>query len=160
MDCDSIIAEVYTKDIYKDMLNDIDTFDTSDYPKDHYLYSEKNKKVLGKFKDVLNGVKLESFVALRSKCYAYVTEDDITNAKINGIKKYITNLLTFEQYTDVLFGDEKNHTITQNTIRSKNHHLFTVSQVKTGLRCGDIKRHNLDSVNTLALGHYLTLTQQ
>ena len=159
IDCDSIIAEIYTKDIYKDMLNDIDTFDTSDYPKDHFLYSEKNKKVLGKFKDVLNGVKLESFVALRSKCYAYVTEEDITNAKINGIKKYITNLLTFKQYTDVLFGEEKNHTITQNTIRSKNHNIFTVSQVKAGLRYGDIKRYDLNSVDTLALGHHLSLAQ-
>jgi hypothetical protein len=154
MDCDSVIAEVYTENIYLDMLNDKDTYDTSDFPKEHFLYSDKNKKVLGKFKDVLNGVKLQSFIALRSKCYAYVTEDDITNAKINGVKKHVANLISFQQYVDVLFGDEKNHTVTQNTIRSKNHHLYTVSQVKAGLRYGDIKRYDLDPVNTLALGHY------
>ena len=35
-----------------------DDLDTSDYPKDHKLYSDKNKKVIGKFKDEMNSEKL------------------------------------------------------------------------------------------------------
>ncbi|VDI73483.1 Hypothetical predicted protein, partial [Mytilus galloprovincialis] len=43
-DTDSMILSVKTKDIYKDMEEIIDELDTSGYPKDHPLYSEKNKK--------------------------------------------------------------------------------------------------------------------
>ena len=46
-------------DPYKTIIYDnIDEFDTSDYPKDHKCYSEWNKKVVGKFKDELNGCLL------------------------------------------------------------------------------------------------------
>jgi hypothetical protein len=43
-DCDSLIYEIQTEDIYKDMKEDEDLYDFSDYPKDHPCYSEKNKK--------------------------------------------------------------------------------------------------------------------
>ncbi|XP_071150628.1 uncharacterized protein [Mytilus edulis] len=43
-DTDSMILNIKTKDIYKDMEEIIDELDTSGYPKDHPLYSEKNKK--------------------------------------------------------------------------------------------------------------------
>ena len=33
------------------MANDVDNYDFSNYPEDHPLYSEDNKKVIGKFKD-------------------------------------------------------------------------------------------------------------
>ena len=54
-DTDSIILNIKTEDVYKDMEEIKDELDTSDYPKDHPLHSEKNKKVIGKFKDELNG---------------------------------------------------------------------------------------------------------
>lgn len=40
-----------TDDIYKDILNIQDYFDTSNYKENHPLYSAKHKKVPGKFKD-------------------------------------------------------------------------------------------------------------
>lgn len=43
-DTDSIFFCIKTKDIYEDMKEIIDELDTSDYPKNHPLYSEKNKK--------------------------------------------------------------------------------------------------------------------
>ena len=43
------------------------SFDTSDYPKDHPLFSNDNKKVLGKFKDEAKGVPIAEFVGLRPK---------------------------------------------------------------------------------------------
>jgi len=46
----------------------------SDYPKDHPLYSDKNKKVIGKFKDELNSIKMLEYIELRSKMYSYRTE--------------------------------------------------------------------------------------
>ncbi|XP_071124236.1 uncharacterized protein [Mytilus edulis] len=74
-DTDSMILSVKTKDIYKDMEEMIDELDTSGYPKDHPLYSEKNKKVIGKFKDELNGKIMNEIVFLKSKAYSFTLTD-------------------------------------------------------------------------------------
>ena len=44
-DTDSFLLEIEAEDIYKDMAAERDLFDTSDYPKEHPLYSAANKKV-------------------------------------------------------------------------------------------------------------------
>ncbi|KAK3734146.1 hypothetical protein QZH41_005662 [Actinostola sp. cb2023] len=49
-DTDSLLLEIETEDVYKDMAEDQDLYDTSDYPKDHTLHSTVNKKILGKMK--------------------------------------------------------------------------------------------------------------
>lgn len=40
----------------------MELFDTSDYPANHPLYSTRNKKVIGKMKDELNGVPITQFI--------------------------------------------------------------------------------------------------
>ena len=52
---DSLCYEIVTDDIYKDMMNIQDYFDTSNYKENHPLYSTKHKKVPGKFKDEMAG---------------------------------------------------------------------------------------------------------
>jgi len=47
-DTDSLLLEIETDDVYKDMETNKNLYDTSDYPKEHPLYSDVNKKVLGK----------------------------------------------------------------------------------------------------------------
>ena len=56
-DTDSLVMEIKTDDFYSDVKTDlIEHFNTSDYPKDNdYDMPLVNKKVLGKFKDELNG---------------------------------------------------------------------------------------------------------
>ena len=62
-DTDSFFLNIETEDVYKDMKLIQDDLDTSNYAKsgsknhssDHFLYSTKNKKVIGKFKDELGG---------------------------------------------------------------------------------------------------------
>ena len=50
-DSDSLLYEIQTDDIYRDMQED-DDYDFSEYPFTHSpLYSKKNKKLLGKMKD-------------------------------------------------------------------------------------------------------------
>ena len=61
-DTDSMILNIKTEDVYKDMEKLLDELDTSGYPRDHPLYSEKNKKVIGKFKDELNGKIMNEIV--------------------------------------------------------------------------------------------------
>ena len=43
-DTDSLLLEIKTPNVYDDMQKNIEDYDTSDYPKDHPLYSVKNKK--------------------------------------------------------------------------------------------------------------------
>lgn len=45
IETDSLCYCIQTKDVYKDMKRNIQLFDTSDFPKDHKLFSDKNKKV-------------------------------------------------------------------------------------------------------------------
>ena len=49
-DTDSFIIHVETDDIYKDMFEDKNLYDFSEYPKNHPNYDITNKKVLMKFK--------------------------------------------------------------------------------------------------------------
>ena len=68
-DTDSLCYIILTNDLYQDMKNDLYQFDTSDYKKDHFLYSSENKKVLGKMKDEVHGEIINEFIGLRSKMY-------------------------------------------------------------------------------------------
>ena len=54
-DTDSFIIKINTEDLYKDIYETKNLYDLSDYPKEHFLYDTSNKKVIGKFKDELNG---------------------------------------------------------------------------------------------------------
>ena len=71
MNTDSFIQERTTDDVYKDMNEDDDIYDTSNYDPHNPLFSNKNKKVVGKFKDELGEKILSEFVGVRSKAYAY-----------------------------------------------------------------------------------------
>ena len=53
MDTYSFILEITTDDVYKDMKEDEDLYDASNYDPNNPLFSNKNKKVVGKFKDEL-----------------------------------------------------------------------------------------------------------
>ena len=58
MDTHSFVIHIETEDFYKDVANDVNKwFDTSTYNKNNYrpLPIGINKKVIGKFKDELNG---------------------------------------------------------------------------------------------------------
>lgn len=73
-DTDSLMYQIQT-DVYKDMQEDQDLFDTSEYPPEHFLFSEANKKKIGKFKDENAGEHVLEFVGLRAKMYSMVTEE-------------------------------------------------------------------------------------
>ena len=68
-DTDSFIVQVETDDIYKDMLENKNLYDFSDYPINHLNYDITNKKVLGKFKDKLNSLIITEFIGLKPKMY-------------------------------------------------------------------------------------------
>ena len=69
-DTDSLLLQIETEDVYKDMAQNQTLYDTSDYPKTHPLYSSANKKVLGKLKDECAGPAIAEYVGLRPKMYS------------------------------------------------------------------------------------------
>ncbi len=71
-DTDSLCYEIRTEDFYQDIAGNVSKwFDTSNYEKDHPLFSEKNKKQVGFMKDQCGGIQIVTFVGLRSKLYSY-----------------------------------------------------------------------------------------
>jgi hypothetical protein len=50
-DTDSLCYQIQTDDLCEGLKDNHDLFDTSNYPKDHFLYSNQNKKVIDKMKD-------------------------------------------------------------------------------------------------------------
>ena len=72
VDTDGMILSMKTKDIIKDLKKLENIFDFSNLDKNHDLYSEKNKKVTGKFKiETPKNIWIDDFVCLRSKAYSF-----------------------------------------------------------------------------------------
>ncbi len=100
-DTDFLIISIMTKDFYDVMKEMIGEFDTSDYKKDNtYGIPRVNKKVLGKFKDEMDGRILEEFIGLASKLYSKkVFASDNKMKKAKGVKKIIIkNQITHYDY--------------------------------------------------------------
>lgn len=136
-------------------------FDFSDYPKEHPLYDATNKKVIGKFKDELNGHIMSQMVALKPKQYAFRREDNEESKKSKGVKKNVIKTLKVEDYKKCLF-ENKIIRKEQYLIQSKKHELYTIKQNKVALNNEDTdgyreeyKRYilNNNNIDTLAYGH-------
>lgn len=148
-DTDSFVIHVKDSNIYKIMQQNSDLFDFSDYPKEHILYSEKNKKVLGKFKDELNGNLMSERISLRSKMYAHkIYNSKKEDKRAKGIKKCnVKNDLSFKKYYDCLFKNENTNHEYKN-FKTENHEIFTITTTKKGLSAFDSKRYYLDAVRS------------
>lgn len=77
--------------MYEEINKHIDLFDTSNYPRDHPLFSEKHKKVVGKMKDETTSYTILGFVGLRPKMYLFIVYDEKKTQvkKAKGISKSV-----------------------------------------------------------------------
>ena len=124
-------------------------FDFSGYPKDSVYYDASDKKLLGKMKDELNGVKISEFAGLKSKIYSLINVDDKEINKAKGINKRLRH----KECHDVLFNKKVvRHNMKR--IQRKLHEIGTYEIFKISLSCFDDKRYVLDDgINTLAYFH-------
>lgn len=170
-DTDSLTYCIQTEDFYEDMKHMIDHFDTSDYPDPNpYNIPQVNKKVIGKFKDELNGKIMFEYIGLRSKMYAYRYEEESEETteevegkkkekgvikKSKGVKKNVVeNEITFEDYKHCL-RSKLDQYFSMNNIRSFKHDIYSVELNKISLSASDDKRYILpDEIQTLPWGHY------
>ena len=131
-----------TKDIIKDLKNLEDIFDFSNLDTNHGLYSEKIKKVIGKFKlETPKNIWIDEFVCLRSKVCSFKCKDNKEDKnKIKGISKSQSKHIKFEEYYNCLFGGEYQKECNNYNTRSINHEMILQEVKKSTLSIFDDKR--------------------
>ena len=154
MDTDSFIYHIQTDDIFNDFYHLTNFFDTSDYPRDHRNYSLSNKKVLGKFKDEVNGKIITSYVGLRPKMYALNVDGQIKKRAKGVQRATLEKHISFQDYISVL---QNQSTLLSDMRRIVSHdHVVTTDVLrKKSLSFFDDKRFILaDGTSTLPHGHF------
>ena len=131
VDTDGVILSMKTENIIKDLKNLEGIFDFSNLDENHELFSNKNKKIIGKFKiEIPKIIWIDEFICLRSKVYSFKCKDkDENKNKIKGISKSQSKHIKFEEYYNCLFGGEYQKECDNYIIRSFNHEMI-LQQVK------------------------------
>ena len=138
------------------MEDNIDLFDTSEYPEGHFLQSDKHKKALFKMKDENAGEIVDEFVGLRPKMYSMkIIGEKITYKQTaKGVSRVIMkNNITHTDYVECLQGIRPKQHGKASRIASKDHRIATYMVNKVTLCPFDDKRYWEDGVNSIAHGH-------
>ena len=154
-DTDSLMYHITTNDVYQDMKEDLELFDTSDYPSNHPLHSNANKKVIGKMKDETAGEPIKEFVGLRPKMYSFILDGGKEKKTAKGVKKSVKEReIQHVDFKNCLFNNvPQQHSMLG--FQSDCHQLYTEKLTKTSLSPYDDKRYILaDGVSSYAYGHY------
>ena len=149
MDTDSFVLSVNTKDIIKDLKILEYIFDFSNLDKNHELFSNKNKKLFGKFKiETPKNIWIDEFVSLRSKMYAFICVDDSKN-KLKGISKFQSKHIKFEEYKKCLDGKEYQRECNNYIIKSINHEMVLQEVKKSTPSIFDDKRCYINNIESI-----------
>ena len=133
----------------KDLQNLRHLFDFSNLDLNHQLFSNENKKVVGKFKiETPNSIWIDEFIALRSKAYSFKCGEQTEN-KLKGITKPQTKCIKFEEYKNCLSGGEFNDKCNNYLLRSIKHNMFLQKVEKKSLNAFDEKRCYLTSTESI-----------
>ena len=110
-----MILSMKTENILEDNLDE-----------NHELFSNKNKKVSGYFKNECpKKFWIDEIVCLRSKAYSFKCEDNIeSKIKIKGISKPQSKHIKFEEYKKCLDGEKYQRKCNNCILRSINHDMY------------------------------------
>ena len=101
METGSFVLSGYTKDNIKDLKNLEDLFDFSNLNENHEIFSNKNKKVIGKHKiETPKNIWIDEYNCLRSKMFALKCGDDSKN-KLKCTSKSQSINIKFEEQKNV-----------------------------------------------------------
>ncbi|XP_072157587.1 uncharacterized protein [Bemisia tabaci] len=153
MDTDSYIYRIVTPDIYADMLENLELYDTSNYPKEHPCYSAKNYKKMGTFKDESKGSPVIVFYGLGAKIYMYRSRIGL-DKRAKGVQRSVLKKTIDElDYAKALYQNVD--TVRKmRRIQSKKLEMYTIETKKKALSSFDDKRVVLQgNVVTLPYGH-------
>ena len=153
-DTDSLCYHIKGCNPYEFMHKNKSYFDMSTFfKKEDIYYDEENKGVLGKMKVDKDEV-IKEFVGLRPKCYSLKFEGGKESHTCKSVNKSGRISISHQAYKDTLLTLQS-FPITQNSIRSYNHDVYTIRQGKIGLSAYDNKRFICnDYIHTVSFGHY------
>ena len=125
-----------------------DLFDFSSLNENHELFSNKNKKVIGKFEiETPKSIWIDKFICLRSKMYAYRCENDCKN-KLKGISKSYSINNKFDEYKKCLDCEKYQQECDIYIIRSINHEMHLQKVKKSTLSIFDDKRCYINNIES------------
>jgi hypothetical protein len=141
------------EEMYPAMIQD-GLLDTSNYPKEHALYSNKLNSRLGCIKDEFKGKTCREIVMLAPKCYSMAMSDGGKDQrKAKGVGKSVIQKLSHNDYKQRYIT--RTELIRQvKRMQSFNHVIFNVTQSKIALSFMDNKRCWLSPNESLPYGHY------
>ena len=151
IDTDGMILSMKTENIINDLKNFEDIFDFSNLDKNHELFSEKNEKIIGKFKiETPKNIWINEVVCLRSKAYSFKCKNNIESKnKIKGISKSQSKHIKFEDYYNCLFGGEYQRECNNYIIRSINHEMVLQEVKKSTPSIFDDKRCYINNIESI-----------
>ena len=158
-DAHSLFYEIQTKDVYEDLMSLREDLDFSCYPKNHFLYNNKNKKVPLKTADELKGCIVTEVVFLKPKAYSVAYVDggsQETKRSAKGVYKFVKSMLHHDKFKSTLFDGKIVREPMKNIVSEK--HVISINEVnKIALSPFDSKRfYHDDGIKSLAFGHYKT----
>ena len=158
-DTDSLCYKIETADIYKDMDDNKELFDRSEFELDGYRQQDNtNKKVVGMFKPENANDIIEEFCGNRDKMYSLKFANGKEKKTGKGIKKCcLKKNVNHEDYKRCLFGSVKDQRqmVSFNNLRSIDHKIGLYRFTKVGLSCSYDKRFMLnDGITSYCYGHY------
>ena len=108
-----IVVYIKRDDIYKDILEDVETrFSIWSYELERSLPKGKKKNLIGLIKDKLGGKIMAKFVGLRAKAYSYLIDNSSEDKKAIGRKKCaMKRKLRFENYKNSLEASQADNKI-------------------------------------------------
>ena len=158
-DTDSLILEIYTNDIYKDLKKISHLLDFSNYPKDHFLYDIEKRLIPGFFKDEFPPSEnseniITEFCGLKSKMYTLRFNNRRSVHKCKGIKYSSLKAFSHIDFVNCLHN-RSTPEIKERSIRSFLHTLYNIETTKKIFHAYDDKRFILqNNIETLPFGHY------
>ena len=139
------------KNLIEDLKHFKEDFDFSDLDPSHELYSEANKKDIGKMKlETAPELDLDEAVFLRSKSYSLNIKQNSSLCKHKGVQDH--NKYTLEDYKYCLENNETKYGVNY-SFRSNKHEITMVKQKKIALNTFDDKRWYIDKYNSIPWGH-------
>ena len=151
IDTDGMILSMRTENIIKDLKNLEDIFDFSNLDKNHELYSNRNKKLIGKFKiETPKNIWIYEIVCSRSKAYSFKCKNNDENRnKIKGISKSQSKHIKIEEYYNCLIDGEYQKECDNYIIRSLNHEMYLQKVKKSTLSLFDDKRCYINETESI-----------
>ena len=148
LDTDSFIFSFKPiKSLIEDLKHFKDDFDFSDLDPSLELYSEINKKVVGKMKlETAPELDLDEAVFFRSKSYSLNINQNNSHCKHKGVQD--RNKYTLEDYNYCLENNEIKYGLNY-SFRSNKHEIAMVKQKKIALNSFDDKRSYTDKYNSI-----------